>query len=113
VQKRYLAAGSVVADDAGLLETDTYVQVIRALIDAIAFGRIDELGKPNPSADVGGGVLVEQDHPERLADAVVAFDLDESPPFEAERHARNEASSDHRGPGEPGVSVDPPGSGTV
>jgi hypothetical protein len=142
VQKRYLAPDSVVADDADLLGTDTYVQVIRALIDAIAFRGIDELGKTEPERDVGGGVLVEQDHPERLADAadravavdqrqltepahaavasdhlaervdaVAAFDLDESPPFEAERHARNESSSHHRGPGEPGVSVDPLGVG--
>lgn len=49
-QETLLAASLVVADDGDLLRTDTSVHVILALLDAIALSRVDESGKPNPSA---------------------------------------------------------------
>jgi len=48
VQDRYLAADSVVSGDADGVGADTYVQVILALVDAVALGRIDEFWKPEP-----------------------------------------------------------------
>jgi hypothetical protein len=44
VQESVPAAGSVVPGDADLVRTNTYVQVILALVDAIALRWIEELG---------------------------------------------------------------------